>query len=289
MTGALPAALRPQLEMTLGTSITSARPLGGGDISEVSVLETARGAFVLKATRRALPYLYFAEAQGLRLLGRAGNLTVPEVVSHGDGPGGYQYLLLTYLPPAPDTPEAHEALGRGLAALHRHSAVAFGGGGDNYFGSLAQANPETEDAASFYWTARLEPQLRLARPHLERADLERFTQVQARLKSLVPTEPPALVHGDLWHGNVLFTSRGPALIDPAAAFSHREVDLALMRLFGGFAPRVFGAYAEAYTPSPGWEERASLWQLYPLLAHVNMSGGSDVARLRRALNQTLNL
>lgn len=287
MPTALPAALRPQLELVLGTPVTAATRLAGGDINDVFRLDTARGPVVLKASRRGLPGLFAAEAAGLELLRAATPLAVPTVISHGDAPGGWAYVLLEFLPAAPDTPAAQEALGRGLAALHRAPAPGFGGTAPNYFGRLAQANGAQPSAADFIWHERLAPQVALAAAHLTPADHARFEALRGRLPALIPPEPPAPVHGDLWHGNVLSTARGPALIDPAAAYSHREVDLALLHLFGTMPERALAAYHEAYPLTPGWRERTALWNLYPLLAHLNMFGASYLGRVRAALDQAL--
>lgn len=287
-------ALLPLLEHHLGGRILDTTPLSGGDINDVYRLKTGRGDFVLKASRRALPHLFFPEAQGLELLREAAvhksaGLLVPEVLAYGDAPAGWQYLLQNSLAPADDTPQAQEALGRGLAALHRAPAPGFGGTADNYFGSLPQRNPPASSAANFFWEARLWPQLRLAAEHLTSVDVENFEALRHRLPSLIPVEVPSPVHGDLWHGNLLYTAAGSALIDPAAAYSHREVDLAAMKLFGGVAERVFDAYAEAFSPAPGWQERVNLWNLYPLLAHVNMFGSGYLGRTRAALDSVLQL
>lgn len=294
MSRSITPSLLPLLEQHLGGPILEALPLNGGDINDVYRLRTGRGDFVLKAKRRALPHVFFAEAQGLGLLRgaasrRPAGLLVPEVLAHGDAPGGWQYLLQTYLPPGDETPQAQEALGRGLAALHSVPVPGFGGTADNYFGALPQFNPPSQSAADFFWNARLRPQLRLAAEHLSEADVENFEALRIRLPKLVPVEPPSLVHGDLWHGNLLYTAAGPALIDPAAAHSHREVDLAAMRLFGGVPERVFDAYAEAFPPAPGWQERTDLWNLYPLLCHVNMFGSGYLGRTRAALKTILYL
>lgn len=287
-------ALLPLLHHHLGGPILDTLPLSGGDTNDVYRLTTGRGDVVLKASRRALPHLFFAEVQGLDLLREAlsrrpAGLRVPEVLAHGDAAGGWQYLLQSYLPPAAETPQGQEALGRGLAALHSVTVPGFGGTANNYFGTLPQFNAPFMSAADFFWNARLQPQLRLAQEHLSADDTERFDTLRRRLPTLIPVEPPSLVHGDLWHGNLLYTAAGPALIDPAAAHSHREVDLAAMRLFGGVAERVFDAYAEAFPPAPGWQQRTDLWNLYPLLAHVNMFGSGYLGRTRAALDAALQL
>ncbi|CAM3656703.1 fructosamine kinase family protein [Deinococcus frigens] len=294
MSRTIAPSLLPLLEQHLGGPVLEAVPLSGGDINDVYRLETGRGPFVLKASRRALPHLFFTEAQGLGLLREAASrrpagLLVPEVLAYGDTPGGWQYLLQSYLPPAAETPQAQEALGRGLAALHGVSVPGFGGTANNYFGALPQFNPPAGSAADFFWNARLWPQVRLAAEHLSEADTDNFEALRARLSGLIPVELPSLVHGDLWHGNLLYTANGPALIDPAAAYSHREVDLAALNLFGSVPERVFDAYAEAFPPAPGWQERVSLWNLYPLLAHVNMFGSGYLRHTRTALNSVLNL
>lgn len=294
MSRSISPALLPLLHHHLGGPVLKATALSGGDINDVYRLTTGQGEVVLKASRRALPHLFFAEAQGLGLLRgaasrRPAGLLVPEVLAYGDAPGGWQYLLQSYLPPGDETPQAQEALGRGLAALHSVTVPGFGGTADNYFGALPQFNPPAQSAADFFWEARLRPQVRLAAEHLSEADADRFEALRVRLPRLIPPEPPSLVHGDLWHGNLLYTSAGPALIDPAAAHSHREVDLAAMTLFGGVAERVFDAYAEAFPLAPGWQRRTDLWNLYPLLAHVNMFGSGYLGRTRSALDAALQL
>lgn len=287
MPAALPPALRPQIEMLLGTAVTGARRLTGGDINDVWRLDTVKGRAVLKASRPGRADVFAAEAAGLELLRAGGPLTVPGVIAHGDAPGGWAYLLLEWLEPADSTPAAEEALGRGLAALHRAPAPGFGGTAPNSFGRLEQVNGPEDGAAEFFWNQRLAPQLRLAAGRLDAAERARFEALRGRLPALIPSEPPALVHGDLWHGNVLYSDRGPALIDPAAAYSHREVDVALLHLFGAVPERVLAAYYEAYPLTPGWRDRLPMWNLYPLLAHLNMFGASYLGRVRSALDAAL--
>ena len=112
-----------------------------------------------------------------------------------------------------------------------------------------------------------------------------FDALQRALPDLVgPAEPPSRLHGDLWSGNLHVDERGtPCLIDPAVYGGHREIDLAMMRLFGGFGDRVFAAYAEVYPLESAAKARVPLYQLYPLLVHVNLFGGSYLGALRGAL------
>ena len=174
-----------------------------------------------------------------------------------------------------------------MAALHRHGAPAFGLDHDNYIGRLPQTNTFAVTWAEFYRVRRLGPQLRAAAdaglaPARVRSSFERLF---AQIESLCgPPEPPARLHGDLWGGNLIADERGgPCLIDPAVYGGHREIDLAMMKLFGGFAPHVFAAYKEAFPLADGYRERVALYQLYPLMVHVNLFGGGYGSSVERIL------
>jgi fructosamine-3-kinase len=196
-------------------------------------------------------------------------------------------LVLELLENGPQARNFEDRLGEGLAALHRFGTPGFGLDHDNFIGSLPQRNLPHARWSDFYWAERLEPQLSRAVAAGQasarlRSGLERLS---ARLPELVgPSEPPARLHGDLWGGNLHADAQGvPCLIDPAVYGGHREVDLAMMRLFGGFGERVFRAYEAAYPLAPGHAERVELYQLYPLLVHVNLFGGSYVNSVERSL------
>src|SRR6185369_76069 len=167
---------------------------------------------------------------------------------------------------------------------------------DNFIGRLPQMNAQLDDPragwAAFYRQRRLEPQLRRAADRgLASARMRRgFDRLFATLETLVgPDEVPARLHGDLWGGNLMCDAAGaPCLIDPAVYGGHREIDLAMMRLFGGFGPRVFAAYDEAWPLADGHEARVDLYQLYPLMVHVNLFGGGYGASVESALARLLS-
>jgi fructosamine-3-kinase len=285
MKGELAEALR----FALGSGIKSQRPLSGGDINDAYELELSSGVRVfLKTNERAPASMFPAEARGLDWLREARALRIPEVLAVSSGREGEPgFLVLELLKSARPAADFDERLGRGLAALHRFGSSRFGFEGDNFIGSLPQRNRAHEKWADFLWFERLEPQLSLAvKSGRASARLRSgFERLSARLAELVgPVEPPARLHGDLWGGNLHVDESGaPCLIDPAAYGGHREVDLAMMRLFGGFAERVFRAYEEAWPLAPGHAERIALYQLYPLLVHVNLFGGSYVESVERGL------
>jgi fructosamine-3-kinase len=197
------------------------------------------------------------------------------------------FLALELLAPARRRGDFDEDLGRSLAAMHAHGAPTFGLDYDNYIGRLPQSNAVAAEWASFYWASRLEPQLRLAsdRGLIDRVMRSRFDALHRVLAARVgPEEPPARLHGDLWGGNLHVDDAGrPCLIDPAVYGGHREIDLAMMRLFGGFGDRVFASYEEAWPLAPEAAARVPLYQLYPLLVHVNLFGGSYVGSVQSAL------
>ena len=282
-------------EQKLGARVTSSTALRGGDINSAFRLTLSDGRSVFLKTNdhaRAPSALFACEAAGLEWLRESNTLTIPRVLAVSPaGEPGPGFLVLEFIASGPKVRDFDERLGRGLAALHRFGAPWFGFHHHNFIGSLEQPNDPRPTWASFYREQRLEPQLRRAvdRGRVDAALSAEFSVLFARLDSLVGAlEPPSRLHGDLWGGNLHVDERGlPCLIDPATYGGHREIDLAMMRLFGGFAPRVFDAYAEAWPLSPGHIARVHLYQLYPLLVHVNLFGGSYAASVRRALSETL--
>jgi protein-ribulosamine 3-kinase len=284
-------SLQLALEAALRDRVVGAHVLGGGDINEAYEVRLAGGGSVfVKTNVPSLGAMFAAEAHGLRWLAQAGALRLPEVLAVSEGgAGGPAFLALEYLRPARRRDDFDEELGRGLAALHRHGAPSFGLDHDNFIGPLNQSNRSASTWAEFYRDRRLGAQLgRAERQGLATGPMRRgFERLFAILDSLVgPPEPAARLHGDLWGGNLHVDERGgPCLIDPAAYGGHREVDLAMMKLFGGFDSRVFAAYHEAYPLAPGHEERVPLYQLYPLMVHTNLFGGGYGAAVERALGR----
>jgi fructosamine-3-kinase len=287
LVSALGGALDAALGRTLGAHVVSASRLGGGDINDAFEVELADARRVFVKTNANAPAgMFQAEARGLAWLAQAGALRLPRVlaVSPDAEPS---FLVLELVRSAARRRDFDEELGRSLAALHRATPGAFGLDHDNFIGRLPQSNAEHARWADFYRAERLEPQLeRASRQGRASSALRRdFERLFARLDSLVgPEEPPARLHGDLWGGNLHVDPTGmPCLIDPAAYGGHREIDLAMMRLFGGFGERVFAVYDEAFPLAPGHAERVPLYQLYPLMVHVNLFGGGYQGSVERAL------
>ena len=283
---------RSRIEAALAAKIAKVAPVAGGDINEATRIELSDGrrAFV-KTNLNAPRGMFPAEARGLQWLGEANAVRLPQVyaVCRDDATGQAAYLVLEWIEPGRPAADFDERLGQSLAQLHLAQAPGFGFGSDNFIGSLPQSNKSEATWPDFFWKRRLEPQVKRAvdSRRLDPATLRTFEGLAQRLPDLFgEAEPPARLHGDLWSGNLHVAASGtPCLIDPAVYGGHREMDLGMMRLFGGFSSRVFAAYAEAYPLAPGFEGRVALTQLYPLLVHVNLFGGGYARSVEQALKR----
>jgi protein-ribulosamine 3-kinase len=291
----LPEALQEQLERWIGP-IRSCEPVGGGCIGETARVEGERDTFFLKHQRDAPTGFFRAEAAGLEALRAAGSrLRVPDVIAYRDQPGaGPAWILLEWLEPASPGGRFDALLGEGLAHVHSVRAEAWGAERDGFIGPLPQVNRAAPRWEEFWDENRLAPQLEIGRKKgwlREERDWYRLRERLPVILSVAEDEGPRLLHGDLWSGNVLATAGGaPALVDPSSYHGHREVDLAMTELFGGFGEGFQRAYRESLPLDPGYEIRKQVYQLYYLLVHVNLFGPSYLARtlstLQRILGQT---
>lgn len=281
---ALPPALHTALLAALRaagdpTPIRSIHAVGGGYINIAQRIETGQDRYFLKWNSAGAPDLFLAEARGLGLLAATQTLRVPRVL-HTAPPTDSTpaYILMEWLEPSVERELHQELLGRQLASLHQAgTAVAYGLDHDNYIGSTPQLNGWEADWVVFYRERRLRPQLELARRNglLPAARQRSLDRLLARLDTwLVGVERrPALLHGDLWIGNVLIGPAGePALIDPAVYYGDREAELAYTELFAGFGARFYRAYHEVWPLDAGYAERRDLYNLYHLLNHLNLFG-----------------
>ncbi len=259
-----------------GAQVVHSRALSGGDIAQASLLTLSDGRTLFYKTAPGV--MFPAEARGLQELEGARAVRVPAVVVVAD-----DFLVLEAIGTGSRGPGFFEGFGRRLARLHRHSSPQIGFVGDNFIGASPQPNPQASAGpgawAAWFWEHRLLFQLRLAeekrraRPALVRG----MAQLEARVPTLLAhtDEPPSLLHGDLWGGNFLVDEGGqPVLIDPAVYYGHREAELAMTLLFGGFPPAFYTAYEREWPLVPGWRERLPLYQLYHVLNHLNLFGTS---------------
>jgi fructosamine-3-kinase len=267
------------IEQALGATIERAWRVHGGDVAIAYGIDLADGRRAFVKTHRTPPPGFFTtEAAGLSWLGEANAVDVPAVLAVSDGPPAL--LALSWIEPGRATATTDADFGVRLAALHRTGAPCFGREDRRTTGSRALPNEPAATWSEFYASCRLLPLARLAADGgvLPRAAIDDLVAVADRLEVLGgPAEPPARLHGDLWAGNRLVGAGGRSwLVDPAAHGGHREFDLAMMRLFGGFGPDCFSVYAEAHPLADGWRDRVALHQLAPLVVHAIKFGGGYV-------------
>ncbi len=284
----LPPVIFQRCQEILSTGSLRVSSLSGGDINEARLLITENGErFFLKFNLSGqAEAMLRAEVHGLQLLRTPSALKIPDVIAVESTADG-AFLLLEYLEETRPSAAEWRKLGHGLALIHQHTREQFGLDTDNFIGTLTQSNRPAPDFPTFYVRERLQPQAKMAadRGLLHDHHLRQLDKLYRQSTDLLPNEPPALIHGDLWSGNIFATPEGEAvLIDPAVAFAHRELDLGMSMLFGQFGKAFYQTYQEVYPLTPGFEERVELYQLYYLLVHVNLFGQGYLPTVERILN-----
>lgn len=262
-------------------------PLSGGSINDVyRICEPSGATFVAKVNRAdRFPGMFAAESEGLHMLHN--HLNVPRVIGLYNK-DSLDILLLEDLGVGIPTDAFYISLGEQLARMHLKPQPTYGLSHNNFIGRLQQSNTPRSNWAMFYQHERLEPQVEIAHRNglLNQGHLKLFDRLYFLLPRLFPNEPPALLHGDLWSGNVHCSQNGAAyFIDPAVYVGHREMDIAMTKLFGSFANSFYDAYQAVYPLDSGWRERESVCNLYPNLVHLNLFGKGYL----RAVEQGLKL
>ena len=274
------------------------RRVGGGCIADARIAGFADGSRVFVKTAAGFPDMFLSEAEGLEALAAAGAIHVPAVLAVDS-----DALVLEHVDAAPRRADYFERFGRAFARLHRHHGPACGFARDNYIGSTPQRNDpvagdwshspgspagDGTDWTGFFLERRLRFQAELAADRGFGRLLKLFDTAETGLANLLDdsVEQPCILHGDLWGGNCIVDARGEAcLIDPAVYYGHREADLAMTHLFGGFEPVFYDAYENEYPLADGHRERLPIYQLYHLLNHLNLFGSGYYAQCERILER----
>jgi protein-ribulosamine 3-kinase len=288
----IPLSLAPAVEKLLENTtgikgrIEETKFLSGGSINDcVKVIYAGKSFFMKWNFADRYPKMFEKEALGLKKLLATESIKIPEVIGTGEE-GKYAFLILNYVEKGHPDQAFWNDFGTQLAQLHKNINPQFGFDHDNYIGSLEQKNSFCDNWPDFFVGMRLEPQIRMARDKgaFDNATLMAFERLFARIEKLFPPEAPSLIHGDLWSGNFLCNENvAPVLIDPAVYYGHREMDLAMSKLFGGFDNRFYEAYHRTFPLEKGWQERVDLCNIYPLLVHVNLFGGGYALQVKSIL------
>lgn len=262
--------------------------VSGGCINACYKVVTDSDTFFVKVNdTKRYPDMCKLEAMGLLKLEEAVAGSTPAVIGFADD-DEKQILVMEWVETEGSNKGNWDQLGEMLADIHRQSDAQFGYTTDNYMGSLPQLNDRYDSFTDFFVQCRIDPMLKqsIDSGKLDRSASAQFQQIAGKLESLIPAEEPSLVHGDLWSGNFMFRADlSPLFIDPAIAYSHREADLAMTRLFGGFDAAFYRSYMSRHPTEPGWEDRIDLFNLYPLLVHVILFGGGYTRQVDNILRK----
>lgn len=264
------------------------RQLHGGDINEVYLIAADEEFLVVKQNDATqFPQMLEKEFRAMQFLHEKSPLSTPKM-HHHFAKEDQQFLVMKYIEEAQNSLEAQHKLGQGLAQQHQISNPTFGWTEYNYIGSLKQINTLKDNWNDFFVENRLLFQTKMAFDAglLTTKDLQQMERLFQRLNEIIPEEKPALLHGDLWGGNYFVSTQNePILYDPAIYFGHREMDIAMTKLFGGFSNEFYSAYEEENPLEKDWEKRIGLFQLYPNLVHLNLFGATYAESVRSALKR----
>lgn len=272
----------------LPIKITSYKPISGGDTNKSYVLQSEEGNFFMKTnSTKEFPGMLREEAKGLKSIEETHTLRTPKIIKIDDS-GNEQYLILELISKGEANEEIWENFGKSLASMHKIPQPFFGFSSDNYVGRLPQKNTKASTWGEFYAQYHLQPLIK------KLTDMNALTNQEVRaaenfyqqIDDIFPKETPSLVHGDLWSGNFLISDTGdPVVLDPAVYYGHREMDLGMTRLFGGFSVDFYEGYNSKYPLEKGWEVRIPYTQLYPLLVHSILFGNYYLDEVKSILSE----
>lgn len=275
------------LEEKLSQKILQIKPISGGDINDVYFINTKEKDFVLKVNSTSdYPKMFEKEKKGLEKISQTG-ANSPKVIEVFENLK-HQFLLLEFINEGNIQKDFWRKFAEDLVKIHKTTNTSFGLAYDNYIGSLSQNNTPKKTWESFFVENRILPLVRRAfdKNLLRREHNELFEKVFIRLNEILPIEQPALVHGDLWSGNLMNNNGiSPVFIDPAIYFGNREMDIAMTQMFGGFNNFFIQFYTEIFPLEKGWEERLKIYNLYPSLVHLILFGKSYLGGIERVIQQ----
>lgn len=273
--------LQAQLSKIGYHSVRSSTPVSGGSINDCYKVSTESDTVFVKIRKKGmLEDVFQKEANGLDALrGATSSLVIPEVIYKDE-----DILVLEYLESHPHLSTPGEECGIGLAELHKLSSVEWGWKEDNYIGTLPQINSPLNDGTAFFIRHRLQELLKLINA-FDKDEVLDEEKVKQYMQDNIDLRRMSLLHGDLWGGNAFRCADGRgAIFDPAVYYGHPEIDLSMTMMFGGFSSAFYHAYEEEMGLDGSWRERVQFWNLYPLLVHAVLFGGTYVTELRTTLS-----
>ena len=270
-----------------GFTLGDRQSVGGGSINQAYQISDTHHQYFVKLNQASKVAMFEAEARGLEDITQTHSIRVPKPLCWGST-SGHSYIVLEWLDLGYGNTQSWDIMGRQLAAMHQTvSTQGFGWCQNNTIGATPQLNPWTQDWGTFFTEHRIGYQLKLAQRRGRQ-----FSRA-SRLLEIIPQRlshqpQPSLVHGDLWSGNAMVTTTGkPIILDPAVYYGDREVDIAMSELFGGFPPAFYQGYQAVFPLEQGYKQRKTLYNLYHILNHFNLFGGSYASQAERMIDQVL--
>lgn len=284
----LPEKIQSQFELQFDLRVLNVNKLSGGCIHQSRKIHTDQGCFFVKFNSQQYVKHFETEINSLELLASKKVIKTP-IILGTILLEEYSALVLEYI--EENTKSVNwDVFGQQIAHLHQKHTIQFGLDQSNWIGELPQYNHWMDNFKDFFIIQRLEIQRKIARKnHVLPIDIDlKLDDLYQQLDDFFPNEPPSLLHGDLWSGNYLIDSNGnPVLIDPACYYGHREVELSFTRLFGGFDQRFYDSYHQTFPLQEGWERRVPIYNLYPLLVHLNLFGQTYLPQIKVILDKFL--
>lgn len=254
----------------------------GGDINQTYRLAMTNNDYFIKINTANKIDMFEKETIGLQTLKNSNSFVVPKVFQTGVFENK-SYLLMEFFESLENNTNP-ENFAKSLVKLHQNTNHYFGFETNNYIGNLPQINTPEKNWTEFYIQNRLQYQINLGGQNIPSKLKNDFEKLFLKLSDILPDEKPSLLHGDLWSGNHFYNTQGQAVIfDPAVYYGHREVDLAMMSLFGGFDAKIYTIYNELFPLEENWKNRLKIYQLYPLLVHFNLFGASYLQGIKQIL------
>lgn len=274
---------------TLQLDIENVYPIKGGELNDTFRIESYDKKYFLKLnTAQNFPSLFEKEASSLQIIAQTQLFNIPEIIKYGTTNNDFQFLILEWLERGEALPENWQKLGHQMAKFHQISNENFGWDEDNYIAILIQPNQNKSSWAEFYTDNRILPMVKLLydKEMLSQKEVKSAEKLCDDLTNIFPIEKPSLIHGDFWNGNIFTREDGEiTLIDPAIYYGHREMDIAMADLFGGFDDNFFNAYNEVFPLQENFEDRKQFAQLYPLLIHAFLFQGYYIKDVKSILKK----
>lgn len=279
--------LQKHIEKHLTNESYHWQSVSGGSISNTYKISSNTHSYFVKTNSKSVFNNGFKEeVSGLHFLQQNKAIT-PKIIIEGEFNNDI-FLVLEWIDIGNESKRFFENLAQQLASLHQQKSEKFGLDHSNFMGKLGQKNTYFDTFSSFFIENRLKPQVKLAfdNKKLQKKHLEYFDKIYKQLPAIFPVEKPSAIHGDLWSGNVICSTNEEAiLIDPAVYYGHREVDIAMTQLFGGFQESFYQSYQEIYPLEPCFNLRNNFYNLYPLLIHLNLFGDSYLGSIEHIITE----